>query len=179
MKKSQLRELVREILENGRSDYYPGINTPGLTPDVFNAILKNVALGKKYSDKEDSEQERVRRGHALMDTGDIENGINTLTNKSDKKNVDRILRGEEPIYEETSSKVSIMLDDLTADEVKKVFPNFGEKYGQLSFPNPNDSLTQINSQESLQRWKDQTREKYGNVQVVLYPEETTCFSFAR
>lgn len=124
MKKSQLRELVREILEKGRSNYYPGIKTPGLTPDVFNTILKNVALEKKYSSKdhseeEDSEQERIARGNALMDTGDIErgnalmdtgnieNGTNILVNKSDKKNVARILRGEKPIYEETSNIKSV------------------------------------------------------------------------
>jgi hypothetical protein len=60
MKRSQLRELVLEILKEGRSDYYPGVETPGLTPDVFNAILKNVALGKKYSDEDDSEEEEYQ-----------------------------------------------------------------------------------------------------------------------
>jgi hypothetical protein len=60
MKKSQLRELVLEVIRGGRSDYYPGVETPGLTPDIFNAILKNVALGKKYSDEDDSEEEEYQ-----------------------------------------------------------------------------------------------------------------------
>lgn len=176
MKKSQLRELVLEILKSGRSEYYPGGETPGLTPDVFNTILKNVALGKKYSDKEDSEEERIRRGNALMDMGDIENGINTLTNKSDKKNVDRILRGEDPIYEEASNGVGIMLNDLTADKIKEIFPKFGERYGGIHFPNPSDSLTSVYDERSLEQWKDGTREEYGNVEVMFYPQEDVWFN---
>lgn len=78
MKKSQLRKLVLEVMQ-GSSKYYPGGKTPGLTSDVFNTILKNVALGTPQK-------------------GDAENGHKVL-DKADPKNVDRILRGEEPIYE--------------------------------------------------------------------------------
>ena len=99
----------------------------------------------------------------------------TKLNSILKKIVDRD-NEKDTVSEEASNKVSIMLDDLTVDKIKEVFPNFGEKYGQLSFPNPNDSLTQINSQESLERWKDGTREEYGNVEVVFYPEETVWFN---
>jgi hypothetical protein len=69
-----------------------------------------------------------------------------------------------------------MLDDLTVGKIKEIFPKFGENYGQLAFPNPSDSLTQINSESSLERWKDETREKYGNVEVVFFPEETIWFN---
>lgn len=99
----------------------------------------------------------------------------TKLNSILKKIVDRD-NEKDTVSEEASTKVSIMLDDLTVDKIKEVFPNFGEKYGQLSFPNPNDSLTQINSESSLERWKNETREEYGNVEVVFYPEETVWFN---
>lgn len=78
MNKSQLRELVREVIRGGRSDYYPGVETPGLTPDVFNSILKNVALGKKYSEEENSEKEKIRRGNLLMNKGNVKTGNDIL-----------------------------------------------------------------------------------------------------
>lgn len=133
MKKSELRELVREIVG-------------GYEPDGKGNLVR-------HNDKFDS----------------------TKLNSILKKIVDRD-NEKDTVSEEATNKVSIMLDDLTVDKIKEVFPNFGEKYGQLSFPNPNDSLTQINSEESLERWKDGTREEYGNVEVVLYPEETIWFN---
>lgn len=133
MKKSELRELVREIVG-------------GYEPDGKGNLVR-------HNDKFDS----------------------TKLNSILKKIVDRD-NEKDTVSEEAANKVSIMLDDLTVDKIKEVFPNFGEKYGQLSFPNPNDSLTQVNSQESLERWKDGTREEYGNVEVVLYPEETIWFN---
>ena len=74
MKRSQLRELVREVIRGSKSNYYPGVETPGLTPDVFNTILKNVALGKKYSDEDDSEEEEKYqgdpvKGHEILNRG--------------------------------------------------------------------------------------------------------------
>ena len=156
MKRTQLAEIIREQLQ-GYSKYIG--KTKGGTPDEFMRILTAIA---KEVDQEEYEGD-AERGNAILD-------------KANPDNVARITRGEDPIYEEASNKVSIMLDDLTVDKIKEVFPNFGEKYGQLSFPNPNDSLTQINSQESLERWKDGTREEYGNVEVVFYPEETIWFN---
>jgi hypothetical protein len=156
MKRSQLVELIREELQ-GYSKYIG--KTKGGTSDEFMQILTKIAKGEdqgKY-------QGDAERGNAILD-------------KANPDNVDRITRGEDPIYEEASNKVSIMLDDLTVDKIKEIFPNFGEKYGQLSFPTPSDSLTQINSQESLERWKDSTREQYGNVEVIFLPEETIWYN---
>jgi hypothetical protein len=156
MKKSELKRIIQEELQ-GYSNHIG--KTKGGTSDEFMRILTAIAKGV---DQEEYEGD-AERGNAILD-------------KANPDNVARITRGEDPIYEEASNKVSIMLDDLTVDKIKEVFPNFGEKYGQLSFPNPSDSLTQINSQESLERWKDGTREEYGNVEVVFYPEETIWFN---
>lgn len=151
MKKSELVKLIREMV--AQHPVHQKIND------------KLLQIAKRGADAE--ERERY--------VGDPKKG-NKVLDKANPENVAKILKGEKPIYEEASNEVSIMLDDLTVDKIKEVFPNFGEKYGQLSFPNPNDSLTQINSQESLERWKDGTREEYGNVEVVLYPEETVWFN---
>lgn len=80
------------------------------------------------------------------------------------------------INESEGNSETIMLDDLTVDNIKNIFPKFGEEYGSLNFPNPDDSLTQVNSERSLEQWKDETRERYGNVEVTFYPEETIWFN---
>ena len=79
MKKSELKKIIQEELK-GYSKYYPGGQTKGGTSDEFGTILRNVALG-------------------TPERGDAENGHKVL-DKADPKNVDRILRGEKPVYEE-------------------------------------------------------------------------------
>jgi len=90
MKKSQLRELVLEVIRGGRSDYYPGVETPGLTPDIFNAILKNIALGKKYSD-EDKYVGDPKKGHDLM-------------NKVSQETIDAVINGTYKLKQESMNE---------------------------------------------------------------------------
>lgn len=151
MKKSQLAELIREELR-GYSKYIG--KTKGGTSDEFMRILTKIAKGdgRKYEGD-------PKKGNAILD-------------KANPDNVDRITRGEDPIYEEASNGVSILLDDLTVDKIKDIFPQFGERYGELAFPNPNDSSTQVNSERTLEMWKNRIRDEYGNIEVILYPEET-------
>lgn len=152
MKKSELVKVIREELQ-GYSKYLG--KTKGGTPDEFMQILTRIAKGTEKGDAE--------RGNAILD-------------KANPDNVARIIRGENPIYEETSNGIGIMLDELTVDKLKEIFPKFGEKYGSLTFPNPDDSLTQVNSERSLEMWKDDIRNMYGNIEVTFYPEETIWFN---
>ncbi len=76
MKKSQLRQLVLEAIQ-GYSKYAPGGVTKGGTTDDFRTILTRIAKG----------EDQVARGNAILD-------------KANPENVDRITRGEEPVYEE-------------------------------------------------------------------------------
>ena len=85
MKKSELKRLVLEALQ-GYSKYAPGGVTKGGTTDDFRNILTTIA--RTVPSEEDSEEEKARRGNAILD-------------KANPKNVDRIIRGEEPIYENT------------------------------------------------------------------------------
>ena len=83
MKRSELREIVLEAMK-GYSKYAPGGETKGGTTDDFRNILTAIAKGRP--EEEDSEEEKARRGHAILD-------------KANPENVARINRGEKPIYE--------------------------------------------------------------------------------
>jgi hypothetical protein len=88
MKKSQLKEIIKEsLLEGGYSRFYPGGKTPGLSSDVLNKILLRIAQGK--GTEEEKYEGDPERGNKILDT-------------ADQENVDRILRGEEPQYNEVS-----------------------------------------------------------------------------
>jgi len=76
MKKSQLRQLILEAIQ-GYSKYAPGGVTKGGTTDDFRTILTRIAKG----------EDQVARGNAILD-------------KANPENVDKITRGEEPVYEE-------------------------------------------------------------------------------
>jgi hypothetical protein len=100
-----------------------------------------------------------------MKTSQLKEAIRTIV----KSKLNKINEGE-------GNSETIMLDDLTVDNIQNIFPKFGEKYGSLTFPNPDDSLTQVNSERSLEMWKDDIRNMYGNIEVTFYPEETIWFN---
>ena len=87
MKKSQLAELIREELQ-GYSKYL--VKTKGGTSDEFMRILTKIAKGEG----EQNYQGDAERGNAILD-------------KANPDNVDRITRGEDPIYEEASNIESV------------------------------------------------------------------------
>lgn len=87
MKKSQLAELIREELQ-GYSKYLG--KTKGGTSDEFMRILTKIAKGEG----EEKYQGDAERGNAILD-------------KANPDNVDRITRGEDPIYEEASNIESV------------------------------------------------------------------------
>lgn len=83
MKKSELRQIIKEELQ-GYSKYLG--KTKGGTSDEFMQILTKIAKGAGEGDAE--------RGNAILD-------------KANPDNVDRITRGEDPIYEEASNIESV------------------------------------------------------------------------
>lgn len=86
MKKLHLRNIIKEVLleEKGYSRFSPGGTTDGLTKKTLDKILLRIANG----DAEVSEDEdQVARGNKVLD-------------RADPENVARILRGEEPVYNE-------------------------------------------------------------------------------
>ena len=110
MKRSQLREIVLEAMK-GYSKYAPGGETKGGTTDDFRNILTAIAKGRP--EEEDSEEERAKRGHDILD-------------KADPENVARITRGEKPIYKEGAEQdytVIFYVNDMDYDwDVKATSP---------------------------------------------------------
>ena len=115
MKKSQLKKIIKEsLLEGGYSNRYPGGKTPGLTTDVLNKILLRIAQGK--GTEEEKYEGDPERGNKILDT-------------ADQENVDRILRGEEPQYNEVSR-----MQELAG--IKEIY--IDDKGNLKNFETPND-----------------------------------------
>lgn len=85
MNKSKLRQLVKEAI--GYSKYTPGGTTKGGTTDDFRNILTAIA-------KDRPEEGDPVRGNKILD-------------RANPDNVDRITRGEEPIYEGEGKKYKV------------------------------------------------------------------------
>jgi len=67
-----------------------------------------------------------------MKTSQLKEAIRTIV----KSKLNKVNEGE-------GNSETIMLDDLTVDNIQNILQKFGEKYGGLNFPNPNDSLTSV------------------------------------
>ena len=95
MKKSQLAEIIREELQ-GYSQYIG--KTKGGTPEEFMQILTAIANGTEKGD--------AKRGNAILD-------------KANPQNVDRITRGEDPIYEGEGNTMDLQ---QLIDYIKELSP---------------------------------------------------------
>jgi hypothetical protein len=106
MKKSQLKQLVLEVMR-GYSKYAPGGTTDGGTTDDFRNILTAIARG----------EDQVTRGNTILD-------------KANPENVARITRGEKPVYEEKGrqyAKEDLMwyldrLEPSTQVTIPRIYP---------------------------------------------------------
>lgn len=97
MKKSELRRIVQEAIQ-GYSKYTG--KTQGGTTGDFRNILTAIAKG---TSEEDSEEEKVKRGHAILD-------------KADQEKVAQILRGEKPVYNEGQEQNYLVSFTVGEDE---------------------------------------------------------------
>ena len=152
MKKLQLRKLVLEILREGRSDYYPGVETPGLTPDVFNTILKNVALGKKYSD-EDKYVGDPKKGHDLMNKVSQET-IDAVINGTYKSKQESMNEGEDKLYSREEA-----IDYIKNNPPAKYY-KIGIDQGTLQQATSIDGASNILTKSPISQFK---LSKYGDV----------------
>ncbi len=115
MKKTNLKGIIKEILlEGGYSNRYPGGKTPGLSTDVLNKILLRIAQGK--GTEEEPYQGDPDKGNKILDT-------------ADQENVDRITRGEDPVYDRMQELAGIKTE-ITINK-----PNNLLKYKQGAIDN--------------------------------------------
>tara|TARA_B100000767_G_C19316942_1_gene349943 strand:- start:12 stop:407 length:396 start_codon:yes stop_codon:yes gene_type:complete len=82
----------------------------------------------------------------------------------------------------------ILLDDLDFETLKSAFPEYyqnekfirpqtGEPYysDNISFPNLDDSMSQIGDSSALEDWKDKTSRRFGNITIILKPDGKNWF----
>ena len=87
--------------------------------------------------------------------------------------------------------VTVNLNDLTFDMVTNTFKDKyknvhftrmqpdgkeGPSYRDaVHFPNPDDSITLVGDMKAFEGWKEDTLQRYGKVDIELFPEEDTWF----
>ena len=76
------------------------------------------------------------------------------------KLIDTLLENDD----QKRGKLVTNLEDIRFSMISGLF---GKKMFGHNVPNPSDSSTVVNSEESLNRWKSGIREKYGNVMITL------------
>ncbi len=108
------------------------------------------------------------------------------------------LAGIKPLYEQDAQPLiepinklhvdEVLLDDLDFETLKSAFPEYyqnekftrpqtGEPYysDSISFPNLDDSMSQIGDPEALEDWKDKVRRRFGNVIIKFNDEGKNWF----
>jgi ABC-type transport system substrate-binding protein len=160
MKKSQLVQLIREELR-GFSKYAPQGVTKGGTTDDFMQILTRIAKGDKEKYQGDPD-----RGNKLLD-------------KANPENVKRILRGEDPIYEDkhqTYSKSEVIrylseLDPNTEVKIPDILPKgFSPNVGwRTTAQEAVQALQQAKSDGQFELLQDLP--KYKNFSLVQTPQQ--------
>ena len=106
----------------GYSKYVQGGETKGGTTNDFRNILTAIAKGNP--DK-DSEEEKARRGHAILD-------------KANPDNVARITRGEKPIYEGEDQQTYLVYYRVGED---------GDDNVEVKATSPEDAIAKVKSGE--------------------------------
>ena len=92
---------------------------------------------------------------------------------------------------EDKQETLVTLDKLTFDMLKQVFSDDykniqftrtqpdgkeGNYYrDSITFPNIDDSRTSIGDMSALEDWKEKTKSRYGNVDILLKPEADMWF----
>ena len=72
----------------------------------------------------------------------------------------------------------IKLADLDFDAVNYIFGGnlgYGMDKDSVSFPNPNDSLRGVRVKSDFDSWKEETMDRYGNIEIELDPGADSWF----
>jgi hypothetical protein len=96
MKRSQLIQIIKEEIK-GYSKYAPGGVTKGGSTDDFRNILTRIAKEPAPYELPDFSGDLEKGRQAAS----VERG-NKILDKADPENVERILRGEKPVYKNES-----------------------------------------------------------------------------
>ena len=120
MKRSELVKVVKEVMQG----HSPQIGkTQGGTSDDFMKILTTIA--KQGQTEDDSEEERAARGNAILD-------------KANQENIDRITKGEKPVYEGENTQTYIVTFSVGED---------GDDDVRVSASSPEEAISKVKSGE--------------------------------
>ena len=161
-------EAIEEALElkDITPDYFKKqIGEPKKSGKSREELISVIKSKREESKKETERQEALR----------------ALANREEEDKREN----EDRIEEEAKVGEKISLKDLTFDQVKASFPKFyqqprnkdgdpsDEYYSYIdaiTFPNPDDSQTSIPHRNMFNYWKNNTLERYGDVELEFNPE---------
>lgn len=120
MKRSDLVKVVKEVMQG----YSPQVGkTKGGTSDDFMRILTTIA--KQGQIEDDSEEAKAERGNAILD-------------KASPENIDRITRGEKPMYEGEGTQTYTVYFSVGED---------GDDDVKVSASSPEEAINKVKSGE--------------------------------
>lgn len=75
------------------------------------------------------------------------------------------------LNEEIGPKQKVLsINDLTFDLLKSMFPSIAPGMGGIGFPTPTDASTIVGDEKSLERWKAETSNRYGDINIKIDTE---------
>ena len=78
------------------------------------------------------------------------------------------------LNEEIGPKQKVLsINDLTFDLLKSMFPDITPGMGGIGFPTPSDASTMVGDEKSLERWKAETSDRYGNINIKIDTEASS------
>ena len=162
-----IKKRIQELsLDQKAKLYYMGLVRKGeidtLPEDPKAAFVKDM-MGRKDELKEKATELGYLQEEKNCGCG--KNPCETYGNINEKKS-----------YQNLPYTHEILLNDIDIETLKSSFPEYyqnekfirpqtGEPYysDNISFPNPNDTMSQIGDPESLEDWKDKTNRRFGDV----------------
>ena len=181
-------DRIKELsLDQKAKLYYMGLVKKGeidrLPEDPKAAFVRDI-MGKmeETRDKEDEENDRNLASDDIPDSlrelstelGYLQEEKNCGCGKNPCETYGNI--NEKKSYQNLPYTHEILLNDIDIETLKSSFPEYyqnekfirpqtGEPYysDNISFPNPDDTMSQIGDPETLEDWKDKTNRRFGDV----------------
>jgi len=151
--------------------------SPSITDEDLDELLDIIL--KYVEDPDDAQAELDRFDQGGFDALSDMVAANLLRDPEYKawdNKLHSIKEDEKKSYQNLPYTYEVLLDDLDFETLKSSFPEYyqnekfirpqtGEPYysDNISFPNLDDSMSQIGDPESLEDWKDKVRRRFGDV----------------
>jgi len=166
--KNKMDRIKELSLDQKAKLYYMGLVRKGeidtLPEDPKAAFVRDM-MGKMKENRDEEDKENDRN----LASDDIPDSLRELSTELGYLN-------EKESYQNLPYTYEILLDDLDFETLTAAFPEYyqnekfirpqtGEPYysDNISFPNLDDSMSQIGDSEALEDWKDKVSRRFGDV----------------